>query len=118
MSDPEWKPFSGITLQPERRQYPRYSVHVQLELRQEGSDVPIRMQTTDLSRNGCYVETNMTLTVGVRVEAKLWLEGNRIVARGRVVTSHPQYGNGIMFLEFDEDGAQRLQAFLKRIRPE
>jgi hypothetical protein len=119
MSDQrEKQPFTGITLTPERRQYPRYSAHLPLELRVEGSDVPMRLQTTDVSRNGCYIETHMPFSVGARVEAKLWLGETRIVSRGgRIVTSHPQFGNGIMFLTFDGDGGQRLQAFLDSLTP-
>ena len=112
-SDPEPQPLTGISLTPERRQYARYNVRVPLELRVSGSDVPIRLETTDLSRNGCYVENNMTLSVGTQIEGKLWLAGTRILVRGRIVTSHPQFGNGIMFLEFEGDGAERLRTFLE-----
>ena len=108
----EKKSISGLTLVSERRQYQRYGLHLPLEIRVEGSDVPMRLETTDISRNGCYLETNMTFSVGTRLEAKLWLGETRIVARGRVVTSHPQFGNGIMFLEFEADGEQRLRDFL------
>jgi len=107
--------FDGITLSPERRRFMRYSIRAQVELHVADSDVPLRLETTDLSRNGCYVENNMPLSIGTKVEAKLWLEGVRIVARGRVVTSHPQYGNCIMFLDYDADGEQRLRAFLDAI---
>ena len=78
----------------------------------EGSDVPMRLETSDISRNGCYIESIMPCSVGTRIEAKLWLGETRIVLRGRIVTSHPQFGNGIMFLSFDEDGEQRLCEFL------
>ena len=47
---------SQFVAPPERRRYPRYSVQVQLELREDGNDVPMRANTTDLSRGGCYVD--------------------------------------------------------------
>ncbi len=104
--------FTGASTAPERRRYPRHAVHLPLELRVEGSDVPLRLETTDISRNGCYVETMMPFSVGTKVDAKLWLGETRVVARGRIVTSHPQFGNGIMFLEFEGDGQQRLRDYL------
>lgn len=104
--------FTGITLNPERRRFARYTIRLPIELRIEGNDIPLRLETTDLSRNGCYVETNMPLSVATRIQAKLWLDGIPLITRGRVVTSHPHYGNGIMFLDYEGDAEQRLHAFL------
>lgn len=83
----------------------------------EGSDVPMRLETSDISRNGCYIETRMPCSVGTKIQARLWLGETRIIARGRIVTSHPQFGNGIMFLAFDGDGEQRLREFLDSLPP-
>ncbi len=99
----------------ERRRFPRHSVHVQIELHQEGSDVPLRMETTDLSRGGCYVQLMMPLSVGTYVNATLWICDSPVRVRGRVVTRHPQFGNGIMFLEFQGNGEQLLARYLDAI---
>jgi c-di-GMP-binding flagellar brake protein YcgR len=99
----------------ERRRFPRYSVQVQIELHQEGSDVPLRMETTDLSGGGCYIQLMMTLSVGTYVNATLWLDDSPVRVRGRVVTRHPQFGNGIMFLEFQGNGEQVLARYLDTI---
>ena len=104
--------FAGITLTPERRRFARYTVRLPIELHVEGSDIPLRLETTDLSRNGCYVETNMPLAAATKIQAKLWLDGSPLITRGRVVTSHPHYGNGIMFLDYEGDAEQRLRTFL------
>src|ERR1017187_7297241 len=34
--------------EPDRRQHPRYTVQVPIEIRQEDSDLPMRLETTDL----------------------------------------------------------------------
>lgn len=112
MTVPDQQRSASSLPHPERRRYPRYTVQVQIELRQEGNDVPLRLETTDLSRNGCYVQLLMPLPVGVRVQATLWLDGYPVVIRGRVVTRHPQFGNGIMFLEFEADAEQQLVRYL------
>jgi len=115
MSVPDQQPSASPPPQPERRRYPRYSLHAQIELRQEGSNIPLRLETTDLSRNGCYVQLLIPLPVGTRVQATLWLDGHPAVIRGRVVTRHPQFGNGIMFLEFEADAEQQLGKYLDAI---
>lgn len=118
MSVPQKESPASAVAQAERRRFPRHTVQVQLELKQEGNDVPMRLTTTDLSRNGCYVEMMAPLSVGIRVQATLWLDGERVVTRGCVVTRHPQFGNGIMFLEFEGDGEERLKKYLESINNE
>ena len=99
----------------ERRSHPRFTVQVQIELREDGKDVPIRTETTDLSRGGCYVHLNMTLSLGTYLNGRIWLDGEPVVFRGRVVTCHPQFGNGIMFLHFDGNGDQLLARYLEAV---
>ena len=105
----------ALASQAERRQFQRYTVQVQIELREEGSDVPLRMETTDLSRGGCYIQLMMTLPIGAYVGITLWLDDCPVHIRGRVVTRHPQFGNGIMFLEFQGNGEQLLARYLDAI---
>jgi hypothetical protein len=57
----------------------------------------------------------MQFSLGVRVRATLWLDGCPIVIRGLVVTRHPQFGNGIMFVEFEGQGEQLLIRYLGAI---
>jgi hypothetical protein len=97
----------------DRRRYPRVGTHVQIEIREEGNDVPMRLETTDLSRGGCYVQLLIPLSVGLRVRLTLWLDGYPAVIQGVVVTRHPQYGNGIMFVDFDSGTDQRLKRYLE-----
>lgn len=114
MSSPNVQPSTALTKN-ERRRYPRYTVQVQIEIHQEGSDVPMRLETTDLSRGGCYIQLIMPLPVGVRVQATLWLADYPIVVRGRVVTRHPQFGNGIMFVDFEGQAEVILNRYLDAI---
>ena len=114
MSD-ETQPQQGVA-QSERRAHRRYAVQVEIELKRDDDPVPMRLVTTDLSRNGCYVEMMMPLPVGVRIHAVLWLGEKVVRVRGCIVTRHPQYGNGIMFLAFQDDGQKELRAFLAHLR--
>jgi PilZ domain len=98
----------------DRRRHARYTVQVQIELHEEGSDIPMRFVTTDLSR-GCYVQMMTQFPLGVRLQVTLWLDGYPIVIRGLVVTRHPQFGNGIMFMEFEDEAEQLLSRYLDAI---
>jgi len=103
---------SAMAVPNDRRAHPRLQLEVQIELRKEGSDVPYRLQTTDLSKGGCYVQMMMTIPVGTWVKATLWLSDSPVRVRARVVTSHPQFGNGLMFTEFEGRGKQILESYL------
>ena len=109
------QPATAALPEGDRRFHPRYTVQVQIEIRPEGSDVPIRLATTDLSRGGCYIELIMPLPIGTHIQATLWLDGRPIVIQGRVVTCHPQYGNGIMFEKFEGQAEQLLHQYLDNI---
>ena len=99
----------------ERRRAPRFSVSVPIDLRAEGQDVPMRMQTTDLSLTGCYVETLFPLEAGTRVAIVMSLDGQRVAAKGVVVTHHPQVGNGIEFVSWRDQDQDKCAAFLELI---
>src|ERR1039457_6802260 len=94
---------------------PSNSAPTEPDRRQEDSDLPIRLETTDLSRGGCYIQLISTLPLGARMHVTLWLGGYPVVIQGRVVTRHHQFGNGIMFLEFEGEGDQLLNRYLEAI---
>ncbi len=112
---PDPQPSAPAPTEHDRRLDARYTVQVQAELREEGASFPLRLETTDLSRGGCYVQLLMPLSVGASVRVTLWLDGCPVVIRGRVVTRHPQFGNGIMFVEFEGQAEQLLKRYLDAI---
>jgi c-di-GMP-binding flagellar brake protein YcgR len=101
--------------QPDRRLHPRYTVQVPIDLQQDHNSTTVRLETTDLSRGGCYVHLAKTLALGAYVQATLWLDSSPVSVRGRVVTRHPQFGNGIMFLEFHNSDEHLLTRYLDAI---
>jgi hypothetical protein len=115
MNSPDTQPPTPAVTESNRRLHARYTVQVQIEIRQEGSDIPMRLETTDLSLGGCYIQLMIPLSVGIRLQATLWLDGYPIVIRGLVVTRHPQFGNGIMFVEIEGQGEQLLIRYLDAI---
>jgi hypothetical protein len=115
MNLPDAQLAAAATIGPDRRHNPRFSTQVQIEIREEGSDVPMRFETTDLSRGGCYVQLLMPLSVGIRVRLTLWLDGFPATIQGLVITRHPQYGNGIMFADFEGESDQLLKRYLEAV---
>ena len=109
---PDSQPSGSQAVAQDRRRHARQTVQVQAELHEDGNDVPMRLATTDLSRAGCYVEVMMPLPVGANIQAVLWLDGAPAVIRGRVVTCHPQFGNGIMFVDYKGEAEQVLQRYI------
>jgi c-di-GMP-binding flagellar brake protein YcgR len=97
MAKLETWPGGPSILPGERRRNMRIKAAVQIELRKVGSDVPMRIETADISLGGCYVEMGMTLEVGTKLDIILWLDQKKLCTRGVVVTQHPQFGNGIQF---------------------
>jgi len=97
----------------DRRQFPRLSIPVQAELRAQGNEIPIRVETADISQGGCYVQMAVTLPVQTTLKVTLWLGHEKCVVAGNVVSCHPQFGNGIEFVGLSQDSRQRLQRFLE-----
>ncbi len=63
-----------------RRKFMRHKISYPLELRDERVNTPLRVNATDISGNGCYVETVMPLAVGTALRVDLWIEDERTLA--------------------------------------
>lgn len=97
----------------ERREHSRVNAGVQIELRQDGSPSVIRTKTSDISVGGCYVEMMFTLEPGSKLHLVLWINGERLRCNGVVITRHPQFGNGIQFLDLSVEDRVRLRNLLQ-----
>ena len=104
---------AGQTEAHERRRWPRMRISALAELKAKGSDIPIRVKTSDLSVGGCYVEMMFTLEVGKIVDISLWLGQYRLNTTGRVATQHVQFGNGIQFLTLTASDRMHVEDFLQ-----
>jgi c-di-GMP-binding flagellar brake protein YcgR len=100
--------------QKERRRYPRTKIAIPVEFKPESATVASRAETADLSLAGCYIEMSFTLPVSAKLDIVLWIEDERLSAKGIVVTHHPQFGNGIEFLGMAEQDQAKLAGFLQK----
>src|ERR1700729_3578497 len=61
-----------------RRKFMRHKISYPLEMRDERVNTPLRVHATDISGNGCYVETVMPLAVGTALRVELWIEDEHL----------------------------------------
>ncbi len=101
-----------------RRRFIRHKMTLPLELRDERAKSPTRINTSDISGNGCYVETMLPLPVGTILRLDFWLDTEHVNISALVRTCDPGVGNGIEFTGLPPDGKARIQAYLDAIDPQ
>jgi len=100
-----------------RRQFQRHKISFPLEFRDERVNTPMRVNATDISGNGCYVETVMPLPVSTVLKVDFWIDQERVSASATVRTRDPGVGMGIEFTGLPEDSKKRFQAHLDKHDP-
>jgi hypothetical protein len=100
-----------------RRKFARHRIGFPLELRDERVNTPLRVNATDISGNGCYVETVMPLAIGTALRVDLWIGEERLSPTAIVRTRDPGVGMGIEFVGLPEEAKKRFQAHLDKLDP-
>lgn len=100
-----------------RRQFRRHRISFPLELRDERVNTPMRMNATDISGNGCYVETVMPLPINTNLRLDFWIDQEHISASSVVRTRDPGVGMGIEFTGLTEESKIRFQSHLDKMDP-
>lgn len=90
----------------------RVKVQLPLDLRTSEGATPLRVSTTNISVEGCYVKTIFTLAVGEKVFLTLWLDQRAIRMSAVVVTRHPRVGNGFKFGDMPVGDQLKLAEFM------
>ncbi len=100
-----------------RRRFQRHKISFPLEFRDERVNTPMRVNATDISGNGCYVETVMPLSISTVLRVDFWIDQEHISASATVRTRDPGVGMGIEFTGLPEEPKRRFQAHLDKIDP-
>lgn len=98
-----------------RRKFVRHKISFPLEMRDERVNTPMRVNATDISGNGCYVETVMPLNVSTSLRVDFWMDEEHISTSAIVRTRDPGVGMGIEFTGMTEENKKRFQAHLDKI---
>src|SRR5208282_3935238 len=119
-----WKsylPLDGATVtiaDSNRRRYHRHKISLPLEIRDERVNAPLRINATDVSGNGCYIESMQPLPLGTVLRVDFWLDAEHIKISAVVRTCDPGVGNGIEFTGMSNDAKKRMQEYLDAIDPQ
>jgi hypothetical protein len=100
-----------------RRRRARHSITFALELRDERTNIPMRLNATDISGNGCYIETIMPIPVGTNLKVEFFMEDEKITSTAIVRTCDPGVGMGIEFMSLTPDLQDRFQHLLEKLDP-
>jgi hypothetical protein len=100
-----------------RRRFQRHKISFPLEFREERVNTPMRVNATDISGNGCYVETAMPLAITTALKMEFWIDQERITASVTIRTRDPGVGMGIEFTGLPDDCKKRFQAHLDKLDP-
>jgi PilZ domain len=100
-----------------RRRFQRHKISFPLELKDERVNTPMRVNATDISGNGCYVESILPLPVGTSLKVDLWIDQEHIATSATIRTRDPGVGMGIEFTGLTEDSKRRFQAHLDQMDP-
>jgi PilZ domain len=119
-----WKnylPLDGATITisaSNRRRWHRHKISLPLEIRDERVNAPSRINATDVSGNGCYVESMLPLPLGTVLRLDFWLDSERVNITAVVRTCDPGVGNGIEFTGMPQEAKDRMQIYLDGINPQ
>ncbi|MFQ5737731.1 MAG: PilZ domain-containing protein [Acidobacteriota bacterium] len=100
----------------DRRRHPRFRCQGNINLMQTGTDVETRASVSDISRNGCYVDTMSPLPADTSLHVSLALLGEVIEAEMTVRASHPALGMGLEFTRLDEKNQALLDKVLAQLK--
>ncbi|MGH9564784.1 MAG: PilZ domain-containing protein, partial [Candidatus Angelobacter sp.] len=99
-------------LPPSRRKHTRYHCTGGVELRRNESAPAIFGNLSDISLEGCYVESVSTLPVGSELLFMLRVKDNLIRGRATVQASNHAVGMGLEFMHLATEDQQKLEFVL------
>ena len=100
-----------------RRRFQRHKISFPLEFKDERVNTPMRVNATDISGNGCYVETAMPLAITTVLKVDFWIDQEHVTASATVRTRDPGVGMGIEFTGLPDESKKRFQAHLDKLDP-
>jgi hypothetical protein len=99
-------------MEQKQRCEPRYPFIASAELLEENSGARMSSRISDLSLNGCYVDTINPLPDGALVHLRIFTETHAFEAPATVVHSQAFLGMGMKFREVQPESAEVLRLWL------
>jgi hypothetical protein len=105
---------SGAMLR-ERRAFPRYRFFANAELIQSPSAFRLSGRVTEISRNGCYVDSMNQLPLDMELNLCISRDEGSFATSGRIIYVHPWIGMGVIFLDPPKDQMEILESWLIKL---
>ena len=102
----------------ECRSAPRYLFTATAEVREVHSGTSIIMRCSDLSAEGCYLDTISPFPLGAAVVVRITHGGRQFEAAAVVANSHFQMGMGLAFTEIGQEYRGVLRSWLGELSGE
>jgi len=99
-------------MEQDRRRTPRYPFAASVEVVEAGSGTKTTLKISELSLNGCYVDTPNPMENGTALVIKVFKESQFFEAPARVVYSQANHGMGLIFHDVKPYFAQVLQKWI------
>jgi hypothetical protein len=98
----------------DRRTAPRYrlSSPPEIEIVSVEGGTPVKATLRDLSRGGCFAETDSSLSLGTELTVILRKSGDHIRAQARVVRAFPNEGLALAFTSMEGAGFRILDSWV------
>jgi PilZ domain-containing protein len=103
-------------MEEKQRCEPRYPFIAAAELFEEGSGARMNVRISDLSLNGCYVDTVNPLPDGTLLHLRIFTETHSFEAPATVVYSRAFMGMGMKFREVQPKSEEVLRLWLPGAR--
>lgn len=99
------------------RRWSRHKISVRVELSGKDAKTPMRVNATDISAGGCYVELGVPFPVGTTLSASLWVASDKLTSTSIVRTRDLGVGMGIEFVGLTANQRERFQGYLESLDP-
>jgi CheY-like chemotaxis protein len=96
----------------DRRIQSRHACRLGAEVYREGSSVPQRCNLSDISAEGCYVETAEPFPPGTTLEMVVHTQYLKLRVHGRVCSMHRGFGMGVRFTLRTADQRQQVHQLI------
>lgn len=96
---------------------PRYVFVATTELTDPSNESKLSGTVTEISRNGCFVDTVNALPVGTLLNVRITCDQGAFVAKGKINYVQEQIGMGVVFLDPPKDQTEVLDAWLAKLPP-
>jgi hypothetical protein len=99
----------------ERRAFPRYRFFANAELIQSPSASRLSGRVTEISRNGCFVDSLSQLPLDMELNLRICRGDETFATSGKIIYLTPSIGMGVVFLDPPKDQMDILESWLVRL---